>query len=709
MKTIIRFFLSTVAVTAALVTGCTPEEEHIPAQGGDSFTLSSSEEQAITRAGDVSVNHFTDGTKYLLYGLIGSSWSSRLSTMDGREGTEAVDADGTHQIEYLSADTDEDRFEGRTLDFYALTYGNTTLPACSSEADGVPVCNVTSSAGGALPDLRRAVLTGQSGINSGVITLPFKHTLSKLKFEVVKQKPESGSTGTDVLQNIRLQGISVSDYSEGALLLSTGEYSHTGGKSDRTVLGSGFSQAVTESVQPVTTDGQSGSAAAECLIFPTLTTAAEGLKINVATTGTNSGNRTDAYEIRVPVIGDDGNVQKNEDGTTVTEPFRFLPNYEYTLTITITNSDVQIITIIPRRYDWIEHDDDSQYLGQPLTFNGVMWMDRNLGATSADMTTPEGWEAGRGYYYQVGRDIPYFVKRTVSFKGSDGKTYTRPYCRGYSSGAAPYPVITGKEGVSAINGSQNPTNVAVTFDDVKEGKTVAWIVSKADATDWDNTHAVSINRWKTPLNDPCPKGWRLPTYIEFAGIMPLEDKSGDITFLQHSGTSWIETMSNDPESGYTSVYIGERANTSTMYGVIYALKYQGISRAYRIKWEPKFVSQEDVSDGSGVFIRRAYMQISKYSCTSADRLTLESKSGMDWEHPSDVINIPIYGFIWARSAMLINDAFEAMYLTSTTQGNMVRAAKLKFDADVYTRYLNMSNYTPADGFQIRCVRDVTSQ
>ncbi|MCY6285606.1 hypothetical protein OXV63_13455 [Bacteroides fragilis] len=29
MKTIIRFFLSTVAV---LVTGCTPEEEHIPAQ-----------------------------------------------------------------------------------------------------------------------------------------------------------------------------------------------------------------------------------------------------------------------------------------------------------------------------------------------------------------------------------------------------------------------------------------------------------------------------------------------------------------------------------------------------------------------------------------------------------------------------------------------------------------------------------------------------
>lgn len=252
MKTIIRFFLSTVAV---LVTGCTPEEEHIPAQGGDSFTLSSSEEQVITRAGDVSVNHFTAGTKYRLYGLIGSSWSGRLSTMNGQEGTEVVGADGTHQIEYLSTGTDEDRFEGRILDFYALTYGNTTLPICGSEADGIPVCNVTSSAGGVLPDLRRAVLTGQSGINSGVITLPFKHTLSKLKFEVVKQKPENGSAGVDVLAGIELKGITVSDYSEGALLLSTGEYSYMGGKSDRAVLGSGFSQAVTESVQFVTMTG----------------------------------------------------------------------------------------------------------------------------------------------------------------------------------------------------------------------------------------------------------------------------------------------------------------------------------------------------------------------------------------------------------------------------------------------------------------------
>lgn len=198
-----------------------------------------------------------------------------------------------------------------------------------------------------LPDLRRAVLTKQSGINSGVITLPFKHTLAKLKFEVVKQKTENGSTGVDVLAGIELKGISVSDYSEGSLLLSTGEYSHTGGKSDRTLLGSGFSQTVTESVLPVTTNGQAGGAAAECLIFPTLSGTTEGLKIKVATKGTNSADRTDTYEIRVPVVGDDGEVRKDENGKTVTEPFRFLPNYSIRLPLRLLIATYRLLPSSP--------------------------------------------------------------------------------------------------------------------------------------------------------------------------------------------------------------------------------------------------------------------------------------------------------------------------------------------------------------------------
>lgn len=700
MKTIIRFFLSTLAV---LVTGCTPEEEHIPAQGGDSFTLSSSEEQAITRAGDVSVNHFTAGTKYRLYGLIGSSWSGRLSTMNGREGTEVVGADGTHQIEYLSTGTDEDRFEGRILDFYALTYGNTTLPVCGSEAGGIPVCNIASSAGGVLPDLRRAVLTGQSGINSGVITLPFKHTLSKLKFEVVKQKPESGSTGTDVLQDIRLQGISVSDYSEGALLLSTGEYSHTGGKSDRAVLGSGFSQAVTESVLPVTIDGQSGSAAVECLIFPTLTTATEGVKINVATTGTNSGNRTDMYEISVPVMGDDGTVQKDESGQTVTEPFRFLPNYEYTLTITITNSDVQIITIIPRRYDWIEHDDDSQYLGQPLTFNGLMWMDRNLGATSADMTTAEGWEGARGYVYQMGRSIPYYLPKTVNYRGSDGVMRQRPKSMiDANGGASPYPQIVKHESDAPIG---RPAVATLALNPGDAGKAFSYVRVSGD---WDNTTATSATYWKNTKNDPCPTGWRVPTKADFDGIMPTAERYGDLTFVNHSGTSWREVASNDPEAGARTVYVCQRASGAS-YGVIYAIKYQGTPQAYRLMWTLGMVGDnQSVTDNGTRY--RAYVTISRFPCDKNADLNISTcNTDYDWTHPSDFINLPVSGYIYPDQAVLYNAGAEVVYATSTPTGAYMYGASFKYVGNTSHRYFALYSMNRAAGVSVRCVRDVTSQ
>ncbi|EFR53354.1 MULTISPECIES: fimbrillin family protein [Bacteroides] len=700
MKTIIRFFLSTLVV---LVTGCTPEEEHIPAQGGDSFTLSSSEEQAITRAGDVSVNHFTAGTKYRLYGLIGSSWSGRLSTMNGREGTEVVGADGTHQIEYLSTGTDEDRFEGRILDFYALTYGNTTLPVCGSEAGGIPVCNITSSAGGVLPDLRRAVLTGQSGINSGVITLPFKHTLSKLKFEVVKQKPESGSTGTDVLQDIRLQGISVSDYSEGALLLSTGEYSHAGGKSDRAVLGSGFSQAVTESVLPVTIDGQSGSAAVECLIFPTLTTATEGVKINVATTGTNSGNRTDTYEIRVPVMGDDGTVQKDESGQTVTEPFHFLPNYEYTLTITITNSDVQIITIIPRRYDWIEHDDDSQYLGQPLTFNGLMWMDRNLGATSADMTTAEGWEGARGYVYQMGRSIPYYLPKTVNYRGSDGVMRQRPKSMiDANGGASPYPQIVKHESDAPIG---RPAVATLALNPGDAGKAFSYVRVSGD---WDNTTATSSTYWKNTKNDPCPTGWRVPTKADFDGIMPTAERYGDLTFVNHSGTSWREVASNDPEAGARTVYVCQRASGAS-YGVIYAIKYQGTPQAYRLMWTLGMVGDnQSVTDNGTRY--RAYVTISRFPCDKNADLNISTcNTDYDWAHPSDFINLPVSGYIYPDQAVLYNAGAEVVYATSTPTGAYMYGASFKYVGNTSHRYFALYSMNRAAGVSVRCVRDVTSQ
>ena len=439
--------------------------------------------------------------------------------------------------------------------------------------------------------------------------------------------------------------------------------------------------------------------------LPTLSGTTEGLKIKVATKGTNSADRTDTYEIRVPVVGDDGEVRKDENGKTVTEPFRFLPNYEYTLTITITNSDVQIITIIPRRYDWIEHNDDSQYMGQPLTFNGVMWMDRNLGATSADMTTAEGWEGARGYVYQLGRSIPYYLPKTIKYRGSDGKEYLRPRsCVDQNGGAKPYPQVVGHENDAPVS---RPAVASLALNPGDASKTFNYVMIGGD---WDNTAAISSTYWATTKNDPCPTGWRVPTKKDFDGIMPIGEKYGDLTFINgHSGTAWKETAQNDPETGAKTVYVCKRVNTST-YGIIYAIKYQGTPQAYRLMWALNMVGDnQSVTDANGTRYR-AYVTIARFPCGKDDDLNINTcHTDYDWEHPSDFINLPISGYIYPDQAALYNAGAEVVYATSTPIGVYMYGASFKYIGNTGHRYFALYQMGRAAGVSIRCVRDVTSQ
>lgn len=156
---------------------------------------------------------------------------------------------------------------------------------------------------------------------------------------------------------------------------------------------------VMESVLLVIMNGQVGGVVVECLIFLIFFGIMEGFKIKVVMKGMNSVDCMDMYEICVLVVGDDGEVWKDENGKIVMEFFCFLFNYEYMFIIMIINSDVQIIIIIFCWYDWIEYNDDLQYMGQFLIFNGVMWMDWNFGVISVDMIMVEGWEGVRGYVY----------------------------------------------------------------------------------------------------------------------------------------------------------------------------------------------------------------------------------------------------------------------------------------------------------------------
>lgn len=690
-----------IGLLGVLAAGCTTENDDICLpEANDGFKLASSEEQIITRSGD-EILHFAENTKYLLYAVKSNTWGSYHDGLDGAEGTETA----THYISYR---VNEDRFSGEELSFYALTYGNGTKPVCQSmTSDNVPLCKLAQDASTKiLPDLRRAYLPDRNSMKSGVQLLPFRHTLARLKFEVVKQ--DEGTDVTHLLDNIILTGISVTDYTAGNLNLATGVYDHTAtdySKQENRPAVTGISQRVTTSVAAVNV---AGGTPASCLIFPTAEGATEGLQVTVSfKKNASATEETSSYRITVS----DTDAGSSGGGSTA-KPFMFQPNYEYTLTITLTNDKVQIITITPRRYDWINHDyDQTQYLGQPVTFNGVMWMDRNLGAQSADISTPENWEKARGYYYMYGRNIPYYVKNEVT--GTDGIMRPKFYENDPRRCAVPYPYIEGHMNDAYVY-SANSSGYAMNPDETT--KIFKYIARPTD--NW--TTNVAYNWARTPANSPCPKGWKLPTTKDVLKIWVINETAGDWTFINHSGSSYTYTANNDPETGASTSYFCIKEGGKS-WGTIYAIKYQGTGQAYRLKWTIEIVGDENINDnkttGSSVYIvNRSNLVISRYPAESTyPALNSSNYKNYDWEYPTEVIRFPIMGYIcnngWGigNVTSLVYPGMELMMLMNDT-GVMNNATyAMKYSGSSGGRSIRINNGSGSlttAGFQIRCVRDM---
>ena len=146
-------------------------------------------------------------------------------------------------------------------------------------------------------------------------------------------------------------------------------------------------------------------------------------------------------------------------------------------------------------------------------------MDRNLGATSADATKSiQSWEASRGFYYQFGRSIPYYLNGSCLDPNVKDPINATPTCKGANktNNAKPFPYVP-----EHYNDNQRTDN-NIGYDDCaqdpgdtnKEFK----FSSSADedySRDWASEHSVSATYWDQPEHQPCPKGWRLPTKDEF--------------------------------------------------------------------------------------------------------------------------------------------------------------------------------------------------
>lgn len=401
-----------------------------------------------------------------------------------------------------------------------------------------------------LPDLRSAVSIGNSLEQlSYVIPLHFKHILSKVNFEIVQQVAEGSEGG--LFGDLALEGISVPGQP------TVGNFHLKENRFIKLTEAKDYPVSLKEDATsiPITiTPQEVGS----ILLFPmTAETLGETnmLKVEVTLGGEvetlkkfgqgvkdDDGDGKGSLTLTCPVYAN--NPAGGGDGTT---PLRLLPNYEYDLQFVIMSNEVRIITIVPRVYEWLDGEKDNwneedghyeeQDLGQPITFNGVVWSDRNLGASSAHpLRSVEDWMKSVGYYYQYDRNIPYFPN-SLKEVTKEGKTWQEVNLNTSLEEALQwdrllYPVVN----YVAWGMDAYPSIEQLKPKDIVDSEAVSEIgILPSDGTkplfNYDTQTAnFQTDLWKTPETQPCPKGWRIPTKEDIYSVIPGSVYSGNLTF-----------------------------------------------------------------------------------------------------------------------------------------------------------------------------------
>lgn len=526
---------------------------------GDSFVVRTRDAGMESKAGQP----FSEGTSYMFFAF-NRSESTGATEFTYPATIQAVGTESAQgQIEF--AEGTRNHFGGRRMDFYGLTYADSDPghwdPAKFTTTNGnAPKYNVTRHSSGVLEDLRLGVLQDVSSASSaGHLEVDFHHALSKLRFMAVRQN-------ADNLEGIYITSISVWDHASGTLDLSSGLCAGSGARTEREVYSYTPDNAdAPEESKKLT---PSASLVAEALVFPA---AEETVKVRVRT-----HNPTFRGEHEENLAAD------LEQEFII--PVEVLRNHEYTLSITITNHGVRIIIMTPQEEDWIPNDEGEMVLGQPVTFAGITWADRNLGATFApennkleNISSIRDWDNMRGYLFQFGRNVPYFILKNKKI-GNSKLLYTDfanndyTYCNsGKDRTNAPYALLDGesiKEAYDAAIKNKSWADVetgggVMPLAFTSKKRNVNSSVNYVDISDFDRSVAKDANRfapvtgnasdsdpwwvidnskkykgtpdtWDEVSRQPVPKGWRIPTKEDWAYIMPLSKRTGDITF--HPGS-----------------------------------------------------------------------------------------------------------------------------------------------------------------------------
>jgi len=363
-----------------------------------------------------------------------------------------------------------------SLDFYGFTYGKPLADRTDdydkyAELDNddpsQPLASlyrkesINDNSDGTLNDLYRGVLLNQNietaGKYSSTATqsiMPYKHCFSKLRFMVVQQEaeePDADGNPQLSFKDLQVDAIEVTGtYGEGKVFLQDGKVELVGGKIDRTLQFRDSFTADTYNRKVTLNQVDVG----EMIVFPSHGDALKesnnlpdgyslGLKITVrshfkhhiesflANTG-STGSVTESTDT-------DANGKPYYTGTIVKEniidsyydtPLKFRQNTAYTLVISFQRDAVRIITVIPQVEEWLNGEGtpdkpwQDQAIGQPQMFDNVVWSDRNLGADHYDPAAvvdgQSGFEMSSGYFYQAGRNIPYYPFDPANWTATGG-------------------------------------------------------------------------------------------------------------------------------------------------------------------------------------------------------------------------------------------------------------------------------------------------
>ena len=716
-----RSFRSILLLAALVMAGsCVMEDPVVPSVGDTPIEFSASKMRVITKVGD-KADPFDEGTKFRLFAVEDANdthnWSNAVMYNRSGEMSSGMVSYGdkvSYGVEPLNI-----------LDFYGVTYGTSSDITVSGNLGVIPKVSVEPQTG-SLPDLMYSDNLKSKTSASGLLQMEFRHAMSKLNIEILKQDESADQDKkleNAVLKKIVLKGTGVS----GTFNIEAGSWEDVSQDADGVTVFSGSKK---------------------------ISTAAERVVSNQLAIPVTNGN----VSLEVYLSGIDGakdnpitytlTIGKTDGGGDLF--LNLEQNHEYTFSITVLKNDVRVVTVTPKVYEWIdvELDTGDAYFGQPVYFGGLMWMDRNLGAKSADCEND--WYNTIGHYYQFGRNIPFIldVEKWLAYTEDDGEkdmqkariirektdriTWLHPDWNSYSDEkkasmlknmvdciysndhrgerVSGYKIVTKSDDILIRNVGDVILDSGGYVDDALTRS--AYVYGAGGSGEykavWTYKNNSAQNYWNSPDLQPCPKGWRLPTQEDLYTFMPRNQ-------VNWASNKYPTVMNNPP---YENVRFGYIDSPEGRYNVCYILKNPRTSNAYRLMIKSHFAKN---IDREGYSKNKRYISIARFAASADDTIgdytsdsyaaSLEagSKENTMWNTPVEVAYFPGCGYI-------VPDK-DYVDFRSFGWGTIMRTSDYYGTTNNWVQYLSVTDYQLSIqnasrrslGDQIRCVRDVNAK